>query len=147
MGLRQSKKIEFIKKMGIFAFLWYMIRNSFIINTILQHYPKLALNKTQYKTFKLAYVHFGENYKNIIATSPLFFMKNLKKHIEWLESDVFKNQYGKIENFKNLSKNIMGATNVSMQNSNKSDNIVASPPPPLFVSMYILTIQSNIPRI
>lgn len=129
MGLSRSKRIKFIKENGISMFLWRLVGSSVVARVLLPIYPKLVLSTSQYKTFKLAYKHFGESYKNIIAISPFFFIKNIKKHIEWLESDIFKNQYGKIENFKNLSKNIIGATNVSIQNSNQSDNIVASPPP------------------
>ncbi|WP_158659221.1 hypothetical protein [Helicobacter trogontum] len=137
MGLSRSKRIKFIKENGISMFLWRLVGSSVVARVLLPIYPKLVLSTSQYKTFKLAYKHFGESYKNIIAISPFFFIKNIKKHIEWLESDVFKNQYGRIENFKNLSKNIIGATNVSIQNSNKSDNIVASPPPPPLFSKSI----------
>ncbi|MDD7295937.1 hypothetical protein [Helicobacter bilis] len=29
----------------------------------------------------------------MIIANPIFFAKNLKKHIEWLESDTFKKEY------------------------------------------------------
>ncbi len=128
MGLRESKRIKFIKENGMTAFLWRAICNHHIVDCLLQMYPKLALNKSQYKTFKLAYKHFEENYKNIIAISPLFFIKNLKKHIEWLESETFKSQYGSIENLEYLRKNTIGATMLSLQEDSEINPF--TPPPP-----------------
>ncbi|TLE11816.1 hypothetical protein [Helicobacter bilis] len=132
MGLRESKRIRFIKENGIATFLWHTTCNSCVVGYLLLIYPKLALNKSQYKTFKLAYKHFEENYRNIIVISPLFFMKNLKKHIEWLESEIFKSQYGSIENLENLSKSTIGATMMSPQKDSGIDEF--TPPPPFVLT-------------
>ncbi len=139
MGLRESKRIKFIKEKGVIAFLWNAIDNtstaSSIANLVLQH-PRLVLNKSQDKTFKLAYRHFEENYKNIITISPLFFIKNLKTHIEWLESETFKSQYGSIENLENLRKNTIGATIFPTQEHSKMDAF--TPPPPHCVKLSVI---------
>ncbi|AQQ59869.1 hypothetical protein XJ32_06975 [Helicobacter bilis] len=132
MGLRESKRIKFIKEKGVIAFLWNAIDNTSIAtsiaNLVLQR-PRLVLSSSQCKTFKLAYKHFEENYRNIIVISPLFFMKNLKKHIEWLESDTFRSQYGSIENLENLRKNTIGATMMSPQKDSRTDEFTPPPPP------------------
>lgn len=91
MGLKHSKTIRSLREKSKNI----INRGSMFVNLAI--YPKLALNKTQYKTFELVYKHFEESYRNIIAISPSFFVKNLKKHIEWLESETFKSQYGGVE--------------------------------------------------
>ena len=124
MGLKNSRSIRLLRQ-GFDPIITHFLhkgkgmikRNR--ISLTLTIYPKLALNKTRYKTFELAYTHFEENYRNIIAISPSFFIKNLKKHITWLESDIFKNQYGGIENLENISKNTIGATSFSIQEDSK----------------------------
>ena len=100
MGFKDSKSVRILKEYGIKPFMSHCLHKSIkslnrrSIFVLLQFYPKIVLNKSQLKTFKLVYQHFEENYRNIIAISPSFFIKNLKKHIAWLESQSFKNRYG-----------------------------------------------------
>ena len=100
MGFKDSKSVRILKEYGIKPFMSHCLHKSIkslnrrSIFVLLRIYPKIVLNKSQLKTFKLAYQHFEENYRNIIAISPSFFIKNLKKHIAWLESQSFKNRYG-----------------------------------------------------
>ena len=138
MSLKDSKSIRLLREKGLNKLVLYCLtkysnkikkKSVFIF---LNFYPKLALTKSQYKTFKLAYKHFSENYKNIIAISPLFFIKNLKKHIAWIESREFENMYGSIANLSNIQLNTIGANlkeNTLKENILHKTTIIAPPPP------------------
>ena len=133
MGLKDSKSIRLLKEKGWNKLGLYCLnkvankikKNSVFI--VLNFYPKLTLTKPQYKTFKLANKHFNENYKNIIAISPLFFIKNLKKHITWIESKEFKNVYGNITDLSNIQLNTIEAN--LKENSLLKTTMIAPPPP------------------
>ena len=132
MGLKDSKSIRLLKEKGWNKLGLYCLnkvankikKNSVFI--VLNFYPKLTLTKSQYKTFKLANKHFNENYKNIIAISPLFFIKNLKKHITWIESKEFKNVYGNITDLSNIQLNTIQEslkTKILKENNQTENNI------------------------
>ena len=128
MSLKDSKSIRLLREKGLNKLVLYCLtkysnkikkKSVFIF---LNFYPKLALTKSQYKTFKLAYKHFSENYKNIIAISPLFFIKNLKKHIAWIEQDEFQRKYGNMLPIELIQQ-------LSVKNNFNNSSMIAPPPP------------------
>lgn len=138
MSLKQSKTIKLLREKGVLQVISYSLHKLMkatrkcSVPIVLNFYPKCILNKSQYQIFTLAYMHFADNYKNIIAISPLFFMKNLKKHITWLESKEFQNEYGNVKDLANFHTKTLGADTITPQ-SNAMHNDIITPPPHLIV--------------
>lgn len=101
MGFKKSRGFKILKREGTYRSCIYVLRkskllpvlNKLFIPCLLYVYPKIALNAKQYQAFLVLKKKFYGNYIGIIVASPIFFVKNLKKHIEWLESDTFKKEY------------------------------------------------------
>lgn len=127
MSLKHSKTIEHIrsvfKEKGLkHAFMYCFLSMIKSDKMLLHYYPRFILTNRQYKIFRIARKHFNEKYKNIIAISPLFFIKNLKRHIAWLEQDEFQMQYKYMLPLELIRQ-------LEMQNSIANINKVAPPPP------------------
>ena len=95
MGLRDSKRIKRIKLSVRHRIeKLYLKLLPFNLYLLLKIYPRLILNRNEFKQFKIMRDIFIDNYTNIIAVSPLFFAKELKKHLSWINSQNFKAKYG-----------------------------------------------------
>ena len=143
MGLKQSKTVRLLKEQGVMQTILYCLHkfmrsiNNCKVSIVLSFYPKCTLNKSQLALYRLIYGCFKENYKNIIALNPMFFIKNFKKHIAWLESQEFKKQYGDIRDF--IDSHIK---HINMIASLQTDMI----PPPPYQNTPKLSRQNPAPR-
>ncbi len=101
MGFYNSKAFKILKQDGIVKSLNYFFRkheilsifNQLLIPFLIYIYPKIILDRKQHVSFIALRRKFIDNYKRIVSIDPMFFKNNLKKHVEWLESDIFKQEY------------------------------------------------------
>ena len=131
MPLKHSRNIKHTKTIlkekglkGLFAYVFdFMPKHN---KLLLHYYPRLILTNKQYKIFRITRKYFSENYKNVIAISPLFFIKNLKKHIAWIEQDEFQRKYGNMLPIELIQQ-------LSVKNNFNNSSMIAPPPPMLAI--------------
>ena len=129
MGLRDSKRVRRIKlslRHGVEKLYFKLLPFNSVL--LLSIYPRLVFNKQEFKQFRIMREVFKDNYANIIATAPLFFAKNIKKHFKWIKSQDFESKYGTAIKFAPPPhSNHINSSHIN-QNSNSQTSINKYPP-------------------
>lgn len=145
MGLKGSKRVRRIvlavKSVRATFYLKALPLNSGLLLSV---YPRLVLNKREFKQFKIMREVFKTNYKDIIATDPFFFVKTLRQHFAWVNSQEFKTKYGNVLSAKddckdngraaqmstNIASNMTFETSGVKYSTQSADSAMFAPPPP-----------------